>query len=346
MPDAAASLAVLRRAAAVSPDGRSVALVFGTHDFDVLLTNWACHALAIGIRWFVLVAFDEQLHASLSSRSALAKHVVLHNISINKLTVIGERQKFGLKALEAGLNVVHSDADALWLRDPFPLLAEGDVVAERIWGKPLSVVRAWGAGICTGFYFLRSTPAVRALARSVRDEIARKRKRQPTWQASDQYFVNVVLHRHGVAWRGGVRMAGMEDVRTRFYDPNATHGVVHTPKGRLRLVMLAHSVVPRACPVLSSAEMQSLAAVRAQRARRPLGGKARLWQRLRASAHVLHCFPPGGDPEPGEARRIFMGHPKHTRAEILFAQRQGLWRVGEGGACAPRSAQVARRPAA
>ena len=61
----------------------------------------------------------------------------------------------------------------------------GDIVAERIWGKPLSVVRAWGAGICTGFYYLRSTAAVIAVAREVQAEIVRKRQRQPDWQVSD-----------------------------------------------------------------------------------------------------------------------------------------------------------------
>ena len=139
---------------------------------------------------------DSALHSSLLRRPHLNAHVALlpGNRSISKLNVIGERQRFGLRALEAGLNVVHSDADALWLRDPSPLFVGGDVVAERIWGKPSSVVKAWGAGLCTGFYFLRATRAVQALARTVRDEIDRKRARQPTWQASDQYFVNVVLH--------------------------------------------------------------------------------------------------------------------------------------------------------
>ena len=69
--------------------------------------------------------------------------------------------------------------------------------------------------------------------------------------------------------------------------------------------------------------------------RRPrVSGKARLWRRLLEGASVLHCFPPGGDPEPGEKRFIFMGNPKHTAAELAFARRQGLWRVRErDGAC-------------
>ena len=303
----------LRAIAASSPDANTVALVFGTIDFEPLLSNWACHALHLGIRWFILVAMDDALHASLSRRPILNSHVVLlpGNRTITKLNVIGERQRFGLTLLEAGLNIVHTDADALWLRDPTPLFRGGDVVAERIWGKPSSVVTAWGAGICTGFYYLRSTPAVRALARSVRDEIHRKRSRQPAWQASDQFFVNVVLHRLGVTWRGGAKMLGMTDINTRFHDPNATIGdVVNAPHGSMTIVMLAHVIVPRACPVLSPAELRSLADASPRRtesgrqlraktrthkqrhAPARLRGKALFWRKLLDTSYVLHCFPP------------------------------------------------------
>ena len=61
-----------------------------------------------------------------------------------------------------------------------------------------------------------------------------------------------------------------------------------------------------------------------------LRGKPLFWQMLLSTSYVLHCFPPGGDPAPGEKRFIFMGHPRHTHAEIAFARRQGLWRVDDG----------------
>ena len=37
---------------------------------------------------------------------------------------------------------------------------------------------------------------------------------------------------------------------------------------------------------------------------------------------VLHCFPPGGDPPAGERQTVFMGHPRHTLAEVRFQQAQ------------------------
>ena len=275
---------VLDRAAKLSPDGRTVALVFGTIDFVELALNWACHALAVGVRWFVLVAMDVAMHERLLGTSGMRMHTMLlprvrdGNVTLTKLNVIGERQLFGLSVLSRGLSVVHSDADALWIRNPFPLFSGGDVVAERIWcgrvrpslhplktevahlspivryahaclrGKPLSVVKAWGAGLCTGFYYLRSTPAVVGLARTVQHEITLKRIRQPGWQASDQYYVNTVLHGYGVRWASSQKMEGAQSMATRYHDGNASVGVAHTPQGRLQLVLLAHNVVPRACP--------------------------------------------------------------------------------------------------
>ena len=320
------ALSVLKRAARHSRDGKTVTLTFGTNEFLALLLNWACHTLSVGVHWFSLVAMDHKLHHALL-HSPLRRHTLLlprvrQNLTITKLNVIGERQRFGLFALEAGYNVLHSDADAWWIRDPWSLLAAGDIVAERIWGKPLSVVNYWGAAICTGFYFLRSTPAVILLARQVQSEIVRKRARQPAWQASDQYFINVLLHQYGVEW-AGARMASMSSMASRFTDHNSSIGLVTTPVGSLRLVMLSHSRVPRACPMLSPAELSSLAQPHGARGGR-VAGKARWWRSLLTTAVALHCFPPDTQ-APGEKRAIFMGHPKHTNAEQIFAMHQRLW---------------------
>ena len=286
----------ISRAARASPDGRTVALVFGTNDFLELQLNWACHALNARVRWFVLVAMDWALYNAML-QSFVARHVILlpcvrqRTCNISKLNVIGERQRYGLSLLRQGYSVVHSDADALWLRNPWPLFrTRSDIVAERIWGKPLSVVRAWGAAICTGFYFLRSTPAVIAVVQTAQAEIVAKRARQPGWQASDQYYINTVLHRLGVTWEGPRKMAPVASMATRYYDLNASHGSVATPRGGLRLTMLAHALVPRACPVLSAVERASMSAAAQSSAARPVRGKAKLWRSLLHSAFVVHCF--------------------------------------------------------
>ena len=41
--------------------------------------------------------------------------------------------------------MLFADLDALFLRSPAPILADGDIIGERIWGRPLSVVKRWDA---------------------------------------------------------------------------------------------------------------------------------------------------------------------------------------------------------
>ena len=142
---------VLKRAARFSRLN-TIALVFATNDFLELILNWACHALSVGVRWFVLVACDTTLHSRLQA-GQFSKHALLlprlrdGNVTLTKLNIIGERQIFGLSGAQAGLvdferatllehsevdasrptaavlergySIVHSDADALWIKDPY-----------------------------------------------------------------------------------------------------------------------------------------------------------------------------------------------------------------------------------
>ena len=83
----------IARAARASPDHKTVALIFGTGDFSDLLINWACHAKALDIRWFVLVAMDAVSEAKLSAIRSVRRHVMLlprvrdPNVTLNKFNV-------------------------------------------------------------------------------------------------------------------------------------------------------------------------------------------------------------------------------------------------------------------
>jgi len=195
LPESA--LAVIRRSAESAWDGKTVTLLFATSDFLDLAINWAQATRTLGLRNFVLVAMDKKLGGILSAfpnaPSLVLPRVASGATEINKLTVIGERQRFGLRVLEAGFNVLFADLDAIFLRSPEPLLRDGDIIGERIWGRPRNVVKKWGAAICTGFYFVRATSANVAIFRKTHFLIAEKRQRQPKWQASDQWAINNAL---------------------------------------------------------------------------------------------------------------------------------------------------------
>jgi len=98
----------------------------------------------------------------------------------------------------------------------------------------------------------------------------------------------------------------------------AADGCTPPPDSQLRLVMLPHAHVPRACPVVQAKDH---AAARS--------AKTRLFAEMVATSYVLHCFPPGGQPPTSDHSHIFMGHPRRTAAEERFLRRVGLWRLRE-----------------
>nr|WP_245290805.1 putative nucleotide-diphospho-sugar transferase [Methyloligella halotolerans] len=69
--------------------------------------------------------------------------------------------------MAAGFNVTHSDADAVWVRDPFPLMdsLEADIVSSQGTIQPPSCHAVWGHVLCYGFIQFRSTPASLTLLR-------------------------------------------------------------------------------------------------------------------------------------------------------------------------------------
>jgi len=63
------------------------------------------------------------------------------------------------EVLRSGVDVIHSDADALWLNDPSPLLASA----------PASIIAGRGANkedwlVCMGWVFFRATPQAKLRA--------------------------------------------------------------------------------------------------------------------------------------------------------------------------------------
>ena len=198
-------LPTLRRAAAHSSDGSTVALVFATADFHALVSNWACHAFDAGVHWFVIVAMDAELNKLLQRPPGLVKHSLL--LPRVRSGDVSSRSSTSLASASVSGEQCSNMGSTWCIQMQMHCGARSNTTIPRRrrsgrahLGKPRSVVSAWGAAICTGFYFLRSTPAVRELARTVQAEIAHKRTRQSSWQASDQFYVNVILHKHGVRW--------------------------------------------------------------------------------------------------------------------------------------------------
>ncbi|CAM9532572.1 unnamed protein product, partial [Ectocarpus fasciculatus] len=99
--------------------------------------------------------------------------------------------------LNAGQDVLMSDADAIWLRDPTDDFAsdehrDSNIVASRA-VMPLPLAHKWGATVCMGFAFFRAGGSAMQAFMTVMEEIANE-------LGDDQRAVNEALNQLDVIW--------------------------------------------------------------------------------------------------------------------------------------------------
>ena len=117
------------------------------------------------------------------------------------------------RVISHGVELVHSDADALWLRNPLPALpsSEFDLIASigRSW--PTDIANIWGFVLCMGFFVLRPTEASKNFVNLVLEEIRNV-------EADDQVTANTILFNHGAIWsnrRNGTLETYIENLNFR-----------------------------------------------------------------------------------------------------------------------------------
>ncbi len=173
------------------PRSRPPVIVFSNRAYAPILANWLVHAKAAGAENIVVVALDRQTAAGISPDDALC-------ISLLPIASRGElwlrRTELLAGLVGAGIDFVHSDADAVWLRSPvdeiFCLGTDLIFSTGTIW--PPDVVASWGFVLCCGLFGVR---AGRATADLFAEMLDRVRLVQ-----DDQIAVNRLLAEKGTIW--------------------------------------------------------------------------------------------------------------------------------------------------
>eukprot|EP00850_Spirogloea_muscicola_P005519 SM000025S08414 [mRNA] locus=s25:647539:653302:+ [translate_table: standard] len=154
--------------ASAASGSKSVAVLAADAAAGDLLANWACYAAELGVLGrAVVVTSSSDLAAELVQRglhvylllgpppapggaAATASAPPVHGSTAFKLLVL-ERTKFVVDVLRHGYDALITDADTVWLSDPFPHLvgADADVLAQvtdGFWGGGLTLVRSTEEG--------------------------------------------------------------------------------------------------------------------------------------------------------------------------------------------------------
>lgn len=142
--------------------------------------------------------------------------------------------------LRAGHDMLLSDADAIWLKDPIEYMSlvgakYSNVVASR-GSNPKHLGHAWGSTLCFGFILFRAGGAgMSTLINTVRQDAARL--------GNDQWAINEALNDFGIAWDPESDM--VLDHSTRV--GRGTVERLRDSDGEFVVTLLPHSTFTRRC---------------------------------------------------------------------------------------------------
>lgn len=168
-----------------------IIVTFVNEAYIPVARNWLAALDAVGVGAQArIVALDAV------TRDAFPAELVLYQpcnaADLANLWTFRVRVLRALLADTAGL--IHSDADAVWMRDPRPMIA--DCAADMVFSQgtvwPPDVHLRQGIVLCCGFFYLRNTKPVNRFMMQLEARVAQ--------DSDDQISVNRLLDESGLEW--------------------------------------------------------------------------------------------------------------------------------------------------
>jgi hypothetical protein len=149
----------------------------------------------------------------------------------------------------SGSDVIFSDGDAIWLKDPTPYISKlnlmsPQLIASRAW-YPQRLFKKWGASICMGFIYFNAGPFTIDFTNTMIEDLHLQMKVNDT-KPDDQVAANYILEQWNISWPRKM-VVGANSI------PDV--GIVNRNSSDYKIVLLPHSQFMRKCHSMTSREI-------------------------------------------------------------------------------------------
>lgn len=189
----AANYALLIGAARERAADRTLLIAFADSRYTDVLMNWLVALALQQVDNYLVIALDRALHQLLTAHGIPSVLCELRG-DLGDLWV--ERVRVFAALCAAGIDFIHSDVDAIWLRDPrqsYFRAADADLIASQGTVWPHDVHQRFGFVLCCGLFSLRSSAASKQLLAELLPHVAATR--------DDQISLNRLLAERQIVWR-------------------------------------------------------------------------------------------------------------------------------------------------
>lgn len=206
--------------------------MFVNSNYVPIAKNWFVALEKLGLEGHV-VTVDDGASASLSKDGYPVIHRPLVSPDLGDLWT--HRVNVISELLMDGHDVIHSDADAVWLKDPSAIInaSDHDMVFSQGTTWPKESLKRRGFVLCCGFFALRNGPEVR--------EFVSKWALRAEQVRDDQRAINLLVDEEFSSWKIE-RPYKLGQWGRRF---KCSRSLMTTSNGSLSLAVLPHHQFPR-----------------------------------------------------------------------------------------------------
>lgn len=235
----AAEASILKAVNALGPVHGPLPVIVASDSFAFLVDNWMAHMNAIGIDKFLVVAMDEAMQHRLERAGIEAGRADFDGSKSDFWTY---RMLVWDLLIRHDIEIVQSDIDALWLKNPIPEYfssAEFDIIWSQGTYHPTAVLERWGFVLCTGLFWARPTAGSKQFFIALTDQSWRIR------EGDDQDVINRLLLERGTVWE--VPSSGIHQMTVRGHTFTGYRDLVigRCDQLGLKMAMLPHDLFPR-----------------------------------------------------------------------------------------------------
>ena len=170
-----------------------VIVVFSSSMYLDIIRNWLLAVNRLGIHNYLVVSLDKKAYSfmKINNIPSLLMEYNSDNFDIwtKRLALFGEIN-------DLGVNFFHSDADAVWLRDPLERYFadnETDLIISQGTVWPHDIHAKWGFVLCCGLFYVKSSPKMGDFFKAMLDELAGNK--------DDQASLNRIIDRDDIVWQ-------------------------------------------------------------------------------------------------------------------------------------------------
>lgn len=173
-----------------------ILITFVNISYKPIFDVWLSKISSFNINNLCVVALDRDIYNYLIGMKISA--VLMDTPELNKTNekkiLWIKRVELISRLIEQGISVIHSDADAFWLKDirPHLLIKQSDLVFSIAYALPRDVVKQWGFILCCGFFRINSNKKTRYFVRDFLKECYK--------YGDDQVAINKLLLEKGTVW--------------------------------------------------------------------------------------------------------------------------------------------------